>query len=1497
MGSHPSGHPHTFQSLPYDRVQQHLQEQHRLQAAAQGLPHHHHHHHQPSQAYNPNFYPGSFEEKPSQSHYLQELRYQPQSRQTQSLPSRYLPLEYGFIEQHEGSFSFEENKKKPHQRSRLKEMHTDSLKLQKRKQRLKLAEMGVHGDGAIPEVQSPTPPHTDSKPGTPEETVVAMPVVGFENPNFDYAAAENNRRYKEQQKKQQKLLQEQEQMRQQRGEIQQPYPHMHQPYEHPNLQHPPLQSSKQQQQQQQQQHQQPAQKGKLAEVFVNNYALDYESSRSRAGGGVPQEGVPAQHVIGPDGKRYFTDVNQQQQYWKQQEELMLQNENLKHQELYRKQQDLLYRKQQEMLYKQQQQQYKKAHEQYRRQQQEQQGRVEPQRYSNLEKQQHKEEDITEQKTDPNIALMQEYMMQQQQYARRQERQQQQQRQQQDQQGIPFHAPETFDDIVGEKHIHHHYSYPPEQEKTSEKNIQVDNLPREFFHQKPAKREREHRQKEKHPKKRHKHHRHADRIAKRGPDISNEIREQELILNEPPDTDRVEVQETKITQEKPKQEHPLIHDERKKIEKLKREHRQNTVYYKERNTTEEQSFARYTTARTLYGRCVKEMKGLHATESLDFVKNQTKIASKIRRDSFKSDASSSTAPARSETSEASTDDLRQTKGGTYFANVHRRGSVDSAEPVESPPAGVAFTSVDSTKLSSESKSDTSAELFPVNIKYDPTNQQHILSVSAEADIGDDAVSESPGASFEEIDDSLQKYMEWLQTEESRQRQLSSGTKTVVDDVEDLMKESSSQNETEDASELSLRIREEADENGESKRSSILEPLEDVVEVEKWDSNGTTYSVYIVTKKISEDKDEDYNLVDINSEVIVMLDHSMESVEQLELEVPEEDKNLISFSSSDIPTIQEPPGKDSDVRFYISSSSEFLEESETRSTGSYRISEEELLDLEYRVPTILDENENSLLRSSLDTIKENTGSFLQVPPSATNIESSDGDDVEMQIDESAEEKEFEKIMSSEEMYDSTSDEDFSRDPSFDIEEEVDDILENVEVETYSPTSTLSKAFSQPRKKKKSARMLRHIQPPDMVPIPSAESNSEMTSSTSSNQEILQSLDIQTAQYQQLVSECTTTTDEDADKSENDAKDENVENSENVAEDDFTDTSGKEENVVKCAKEVEDIEDSENSGKYAEGFKDVNTRPESAKGMEEDTEEEESPVIPGISPEDAFEVVVEAASEESYGSDWPSDHDEFLPRVIKGKGKKSSDMFMYDFYHEKLSQKRTSSCECVADGASIGRISDIGSDDLERSMNDELAENDDKVGKNTLEVPSTGEQIMSSSMTSSNISDGSSLEQIIDDTMQLTERILSSCEKIDATKSLENVMISQTDESTKPQETSDTEEGIKVEEIEVHQEGKISDHEPNFPTGEKDAEIKELERDTKDLEEISRWSEETVKTVKENNPTEDVTKAEFSDVNAQREEDVIGECDERQETVDGGDVEDEMGSESAEGRRSVN
>ena len=594
---------------------------------------------------------------------------------------------------------------------------------------------------------------------------------------------------------------------------------------------------------------------------------------------------------------------------------------------------------------------------------------------------------------------------------------------------------------------------------------------------------------------------------------------------------MEVRESNSTPEQPKQEHLLTRDEyeKKKIEKLKREHRQNTVYYKERNTTEEQSFTRYTTARTLYDKCVKEMKGLHAIESLDFVKNQTKIASKIRRDSCRSDASSSTAPARSETSEASTDDLRQTKGGTFFANVHRKGSVDSAEPVELPPAGLEFTSVDSTKLSSESKSEGSAELFPANIKYDPTNQQHILSVSTEANIGDDAVSGSPGASFEEIDDSLQKYMEWLQTEETRQRQLSSNTKTVINEVEDVMKESSSPSETEAVSEVSLRIREEGDESGESKRNSSLEPLEDVVEVEKWDSNGTTYSVYIVTKKISEDKDEDYDSVDINSEVIAMLDHSIDSVEQLELEVPDADKKRISFSSSDIPTIQEPPGKDSDVRFYISSSSEFLEDCENRSTGSYRISEEELLDLEYRVPTILDENENSLLRSSLDTIKENTGSFLQVPPSATNIESSDGDEIEMPIDESAEEKEFEKIMSSEEMYDSTSDEDFSRDPSFDIEEEVDDILENVEVETYSPTSTLSKAFSQPRKKKKSARMLRHIQPPDMVPILSAESNSEMTSSTSSNQEILQCLDIQTAQCQQLVSECTTTTDEDSDKSE--------------------------------------------------------------------------------------------------------------------------------------------------------------------------------------------------------------------------------------------------------------------------------------------------------------------------------------------------------------------------------
>ena len=465
MGSHPSGHPHTFQSLPYDRVQQHLQEQHRLQAAAQGLPlhnkdmgqhqHHHHHHHQPSQDYDPNFYPGFSEEKPSQPGYLQELRYQPQPRQTQSLPNRYLPLKYGFIEQHEGTFNFEESKRKPHQRSRLKEMHTDSLKLQKRKQRLKLADMGVHADSAIPEVQSPTPPQTDSKPGTPEETVVTIPVVGFENPNFDYAAAENNRRYREQQKKQQLLLR-QEQIRQQSGELQQSYPHLQQPCERPHVQHPQLQTAKQQQhqqqqqqqqRQQQQQQQQPAQKGKQAEVFVNNYALDYETSQVHSGA-AGRQGVPIQHVIGHDGKRYFSDVNQQQQYWKQQEELMLQKENLKHQELYRKQQELLYRKQQEKLHRQQQQ-HKKAHEKYRRQQQEKQGQVEPQRYNNLEKQQHEEEVIrqqTERIVDPNIAFMQEYMMQQQEYARRQ--QQQHQHQQQDQQRTPFHLPKRLMMLLG-----------------------------------------------------------------------------------------------------------------------------------------------------------------------------------------------------------------------------------------------------------------------------------------------------------------------------------------------------------------------------------------------------------------------------------------------------------------------------------------------------------------------------------------------------------------------------------------------------------------------------------------------------------------------------------------------------------------------------------------------------------------------------------------------------------------------------------------------------------------------------------------------------------------------------------------------------------------------------------------------------------------------------------------------------------------------------------------
>ena len=1350
---------------------------------------------QPSQVYDPNLYPGHDENRESQ--YLQELRYRPQVRQTQSLPNR-LPLEYGFVEQHEGTFSFEDHKRKPHQRSRLKELHTDSLKLQKRRQKLKLADMGVQGDSVIPEVQSPTSSQTDSKPGTPDDgTPVAVPVVGFENPNFDYAAAENNRRYREQQMKQ-KLLQRQEQMmhyaekqqqqQQQKAVIQQ------------------LQQQQQQQQQQQNQQQQSAQKSKQGEVFVNNYALNYEQSKHKN-----------RNECGGSQQRFFDDVKQQQQYWKHQEQRMLHKEQLKYQELYRRQQEQLYRKQQEKMYRQQQKQRKAEEQQYRNQLDK-----EPQRYNNLDKQPSREQVIRqhqEQLRQAGFVQMQNVeQMRLHQYAL----QQQQQHQQQTQQTIPFHAPETPDDYVEDYHIHHHHHHHEEHDTTSEKNIQVDNLPTEYLHHKPRHKEsgkqgREHNYREKHGRKRHKRHKtdHSGNVhtEKTKPVVTDEKREEELFISEPTCISEIGAKESNIVQEESELENTSKHaepedlfreteEEEKRMEKLRREHKQNTTYFKERNTTEEQSFARYATSRMMYDRCVKEMKGLHSSESIDFVQDQTRIVSKLRRDSSRSDGSS-TAPARSETSEASTSDLQQTKGGTFFAHVQHRGSVDSAEPVDSPPGCRQFGSLDSTVHSTGSQSPGSLELFPANIKYDAENKQHILSISAEGGMSDDA---SPPATFEEIDDSLHKYMEWLHTEEVRQKQLSSGTRSaVVKEGEEKVSETVSEQETEveTKTNVALHIEEEMA----SKRISYLEPQEDVVEVEKWDSNGTTYSVYLVTKKLNEDDESDGDL-DINSEVIAMLDHSMESEEQLDAEILEVEEKHVSSSNSDIPTIKEPTGKESDVRFYISSSNEFLEESETRSTGSYKISEEELLDLEYRVPTILDENEKSLLQS--DGAKENPGAFLQVPPSAMNIKSSDGDDGDMHIDESAEEKELEKIMSAEETYDSTSEEEFSRNHSFDIEEEVDDILENIEVETYSPTSTLSKAFSHPKKKKKPPRMLRHVQPPEMVPITSAESNSEMTSSTSSNQEMLHSLDIQTTQYQHLANEYSSA-DDDADNMENEC-------------------------------------DSKDNKDLTQG---------SEKCIEGDTEEDEA-VIPGTSPEDAFEVVVEAASEEGYGSDWPSDHDEFLPRVIKGKGKKSTDMFIYDFYHEKWSQKRTSSCECLADGASVGRISDIGSDDLERSVVDDVPEGEENknLEKSTqdelLSVPRAADRLMKSSMTSSNISDASSLEQIIDDTMQLTERILSSCEKIEAQK--ENNV-----ELQKPEESLDLDDKNKDETVEIKQcekeeseDKKTIYRERQLSVKRQDSEITELEKDSRDVEEISKWTEKTVGKHHENHKdsTEEIT-----------------------------------------------
>ncbi len=137
--------------------------------------------------------------------------------------------ECGFIEQRESTITFDDGHKKPHHRSRLKELHTDSLKLQKRRQRLMLSEVGAQGEEPIPEHVSPTSSMTSgskiSTPGgstlntpggstvntpggstlhtpagstfnTPRDSKRSTPrssknleeaTIGFENPNFNFA--------------------------------------------------------------------------------------------------------------------------------------------------------------------------------------------------------------------------------------------------------------------------------------------------------------------------------------------------------------------------------------------------------------------------------------------------------------------------------------------------------------------------------------------------------------------------------------------------------------------------------------------------------------------------------------------------------------------------------------------------------------------------------------------------------------------------------------------------------------------------------------------------------------------------------------------------------------------------------------------------------------------------------------------------------------------------------------------------------------------------------------------------------------------------------------------------------------------------------------------------------------------------------------------------------------------------------------------------------------
>ncbi len=1417
------------------------------------------------QVYDPNFYSGHYDGKPT--HYLQELRYKPPPPDVgaggANVPSQgqFLPLEYGFIEQQEGTFSFEgpPHHRRPHQRSRLKELHTDSLKLQKRRQKLRPSDMGVHGDAAVPAADAPAaaaqaqaaamaaPAETVPRAaGAADNKVPSSPssTAGFENPNFDYAAAENSRRLREQQLKQ-KLLEQKTLLMQKQGDIhQQQQPQPRQKKQQPvlvksNAASQPVQANRT-----------TSQANKQAEVFVNNYALDYENQQHQ------QQvhsatGAPQNFSNDREKQRYFASLQQQQQYWRQQEETMLEKERLKHQRQYNRQQEQLYHEQlyrkaleeraisahqqpllrqhlpQEMMHPQiREQMHPHDHHHHHRKQyphqqmlfpQDQTPPTHPQTLAQTPEQPMKPHPTRE----SDSLKMKQYRLLQEELKRRQEFVRKKQLQEEEKLAakpsvIPFHSPETVDEFMED-------SKAP---RETSANIPEQNAPRDNRHFKATynesgKRERDNKHRDKHSKKRHKRHKTDKETHKENKPpsaVPMEVTQQKLDQTEPKEPERSALVESKVTHEKQKEEAGAQKEteQASRLEMLRRDHRQQTAYYKEWNTTEEQSFARYAMSRMLYDRCVKEMKGLHSSPNPEAQHAHPRsVRQLLRRDSSRSDTSS-VAPAQSDTSEASTGELQQTQGGIFFAHGKHRGSVDSAE-VATPPASLDLSdSRASSSLRSPNSDEINPDLLQDNSGHDVINQQHVLSASEEDRFNSNfgQLGNSAQASFEDVDQSLRNYMDWLQSEEARQKRLLSGVKDSFDKSEDRVVELTQPE----------KIRTEADAQSPPKlaadlKASELPPNEEVTEVENWESNGTVYSVYNVTKAPTEDSETES--VELSPQVLAVLESFGQEQEEMDERKEESSSTLdtaLAVQSLETEAQEhhaQPPEKtmewetdsqDPDVKFYISSSSEFLDH-ESRSTGSYKVSEEEL-NLEY---TPLDEAKEALAKSRVEGKEE---ALLQVPAADVNLASSDGDESGHHLDESLEETRFERALEQDD-YESSSDEaeEVTRDPSVDIEEEVDDILENIEVETYSPTSTLSKAFTHPKKKKTHHRMKKHVPPPDMVPIVSAGS-SEMTSSTGSNQEMFLYHDLLTTNYRNLTKEATASDDDE------------------------------EEEDAQTIEAVDDVE--------AES--DEHQEEEATKQEEEEDTEEEDVGMPGPSPEDAFEVVVEAATEESYGSDWPSDHDEFIPKVIKGKNKKSAtDMFIYDFYHEKLNQKRTSSCEAVADGGSVGRISDLGSDDLEKTS-----------GEEALKVPETSTNLMASSMTSSNLSDGSSLDQIIGDTMQLTERILSSSEDVRATsdENISGVLLGS------PKDLEDEKTGQRGDSTEEEQQ--ISEIDERLPTY---ADIEKLREDTRRLEELSQLADELVSKLSATQQIERITPSETCE-----EEQVSEDDDEfREESID--------------------